>query len=314
MKDRIYLAAFLLGAAALLYVGRGLIARSVLVTATLTFAGTTAAAVFGLALYRVQLELRASRMELARRQAEISFAHEVQRALFPRRFPTDSGLEFSAVCVPASGISGDYYDVVTVPGGRLVFAIADVSGKGISAAILMSNVQAVLRILVEAGYSPSEVCSQLNRHLHRITDNSRFATFFYAEWDSRDQMLTYINAGHTTPILWGSRSGQRLDEGGVPLGLFRDFQYQEGKVRLQSGDLIVLYSDGITEAGANRGEQFGEARLGAVIAAHAQRPLDEIQQQVLSEVRRWSGQEPEDDATLLLVRAQQVPGAVGANT
>ena len=99
---------FLLGAGALLYAGRGLIARSVVVTAGLTFAGTTAAGVFGLALYRVQIELRASRMELARKQAELTFAHAVQRALFPRQFPVDSGLEFSAVCVPASGISGDY--------------------------------------------------------------------------------------------------------------------------------------------------------------------------------------------------------------
>lgn len=305
MKDRLYLAVFLLGAATLLYVGRGLIARSVFVTVTLTFAGTTAAAIFGLSLYRVQLELRASRMELARKQAEINFAHEVQRALFPRRFPTGSGLEFSAVCVPASGISGDYYDVLRLPNGRLVFAIADISGKGISAAILMSNVHAVLRTLVEAGHSASEVCSQLNRHLHRITDNSRFATFFYAEWDSQDRMLTYINAGHTTPILWGSVQGRRLDEGGVPLGVFRDYQFEMGRVGLQPGDLMVLYSDGVTEAGTNRGEQFGEARLGALIAAHARKPLEEIQQQVLSEVRRWSREEPEDDVTLLLVRASE---------
>jgi phosphoserine phosphatase RsbU/P len=308
MKDRIYLAVFLLGAGALLYAGRGLIAKSVAVTATLTFAGTTAAAVFGLALYRVQLELRASRMELARKQAEINFAHEVQRALFPRQFPVDSGLEFSAVCVPASGISGDYYDVLQLLDGRLAFAVADISGKGISAAILMSNVHAVLRTLAEAGRSPAEVCSQLNRHLFRVTDDSRFATFFYAEWNPTNQALSYVNAGHTTPILCGSQCGQRLDEGGVPLGLFPDAEFRVGGVQLQPGDLMAVYSDGITEAGIRRGEQLGEARLETLVKAHARKPLAEIQAQILAEVRKWSGEEPEDDVTLLLVRAKQVPG------
>ena len=308
MKDRIYLAVFLLGAGVLLYVGRGLMARSVLVTASLTFAGTTAAGVFGLALYRVQLELRASRMELARKQAEINFALEVQRALFPRQFPIDSGLEFSAVCVPARGISGDYYDVLPLSNGRLVFAVADISGKGISAAILMSNVHAVLRTLAEAGHSPAEVCSQLNRHLYRITDQSRFATFFYAEWNPPERTLTYVNAGHTTPILWGSWDGQRLDQGGVPLGIFNDFEFRVGKVELQPGDLMAVYSDGITEAGVQRGEQFGEARLEALVKAHARTPLKEIEAQVLAEVRKWSGEEPEDDVTLLLVRAKEVLG------
>ena len=305
MKDRIYLAIFLLGAGVLLYAGRGLIARSVIVTAGLTFAGTTAAGVFGLALYRVQIELRASRMELARKQAELNFAHEVQRALFPRQFPSDSDLEFSAICVPASGISGDYYDVLQLPGGRLVFAVADISGKGISAAILMSNVQAVLRTLAEAGRSPAEVCSQLNRHLYRVTDDSWFATFFYAEWNCGDRTLTYINAGHTTPVLWGSSRGQQLNEGGVPLGIFPDIEFRVGKVELQPGDLMAVYSDGVTEAGVQRGEQFGEARLEALVTRHAQKPLEEIQEQVLKEVRKWSGEEPEDDVTLLLVRAKE---------
>jgi len=305
MKDRIYLAVFLLGAGVLLYLGRGLIARSVAVTATLTFAGTTAAGVFGLALYRVQLELRASRMELARKQAEINFAHEVQRALFPRQFPANSGLEFSAVCVPASGISGDYYDVVQFHDGRLAFAVADISGKGISAAILMSSVHAVLRTLAEAGHSPAEVCSQLNRYLCRVTDDSRFATFFYAEWNPGNRTLTYVNAGHTTPILWGSWGGQRLDEGGVPLGLFPEFKFRVGTAQLLPGDLMAVYSDGITEAGTRRGEQLGEARLETLVRAHARKPLAEIQAQVLAEVRKWSGEEPEDDVTLLLVRARE---------
>ncbi len=305
MRDKIYLSIFLLGAGLLLYLGRGLLAKSAIVTWGLTFAGTTAAAVLGMTLYRVQLQLRASRYELARKEAELNFALEVQQALFPRQFPVDGGLEFAAVCVPASGISGDYYDVMQLPDGRLVFAIADISGKGISAAILMSNLHAVLRTLAEAGHSPGEVCSQLNRHLYQVTDDSRFATFFYAEWNRAQRRLSYVNAGHPLPILLSSGRGQRLELGDLPLGMFSSTEFQVRQVALQPGDLIVLYSDGVTEAGAQQGEQFGESRLQGVVAAHCQKPLVEIQQQVLTALRNWLGQEPEDDMTLLLVRATE---------
>src|SRR5581483_9530346 len=164
MRNRIYFAGFLVAAGLLLYFGRNLIGRSALVAWSLAFAGTTAVAVLGMALYRVQHELRASRHELARKEAELNFALEVQRALFPKKFPADGGLEFSGVCVPASGISGDYFDVIQVSGGRIAFVLADISGKGISAAILMSNSHAVLRMLAHAGHPPREVCGQLNHH------------------------------------------------------------------------------------------------------------------------------------------------------
>ena len=304
MRDRIYLAGFLVGSGLLLYASRSLLTKSALVTWGLTFAGTTAAATLGLALYRVHLELRASQHELARKEAELNFALEVQQALFPRQFPVDGGLEFAAVCVPARGISGDYYDVLPLTDGRLVFTVADISGKGISAAILMSNLQAVLHTLAEAGYSVGEVCSQLNRHLHRLTgDNSWFATCFYAEWDRAERTLHYVNAGHPWPIVRGSLRGQPLDQGGPPLGAFLTSQFDVGKVLVQPGDLIVLYSDGITEAATPEGEEFGASRLEALIEARSTRPLVEIQQQVLKAVRDWAGQELADDLTLLVVRA-----------
>lgn len=305
MRDKVYLSGFLFLAAMLLYLGRDLLQRSALVTLGLTFSGTTAAAILGLALYRVQHELRASRLELFQKRAEINFAREVQQSLFPRQFPSDSGLEFAGVCVPASGISGDYYDVLPLADGRVVFALADISGKGISAALLMSNIHAVLRILAEAGNSVTEVCSRLNRHLCRLTDASRFATLFYAEWNHAAQQVTYVNAGHTCPIMWGPGRHQLLKEGGPPLGLFPASEFQVGKVLLQAGDTILVYSDGITEAGARAGKEFGEARLQAVVTANGKKPLPEIQQQVLDAVTAWSGPEPEDDVTLLLVRATE---------
>jgi sigma-B regulation protein RsbU (phosphoserine phosphatase) len=303
MRDRIYLFVFLVGAGLLLYVGRGFLAMSAYATFGLTFAGTTAAAVLGTVLYRVQLELRASRHELARKEAELNFALEVQQALFPRQFPVDQGLEFSAVCVPARGIGGDYYDVLQRRDGCLAFAIADISGKGIPAAILMSNLHAILRTLYDAGRPAGELCSQLNRHLYRVTEGTKFATAFYAEWNERDRSLTYVNAGHPAPLLLGSCSGQLLQTGGPPLGIFPDTEFQVGRLVMQPGDMIVLYSDGITEAGLGSGKEFGDARLEAAVQQHLEKPLDEIRQHVLKAIRDWSGAEVEDDMTLLLVRA-----------
>lgn len=303
MRQKLSIVGFFVAVGMLLYFGQGLLERSAIITWALTFGGTTAAGVLGMALYRVQHELRASRMELAREQAELNFAREVQQALFPRKFPANSGLEFSGVCVPARGISGDYYDVLELGDGRVVFNLADISGKGISAAILMSNLHAVLRTLATRGLTPREICDALNRHLHAMTEGSRFATFFYAEWTGAERTLRYFNAGHNPPIVLGSSRGARLMHGGPPLGLGLDYEYGVGSLKLQPGDLVAIYSDGATEAGIDRGEEFGEARLEAVIAAHADKPLGEIQEQVLRALRDWAGEVWEDDVTLLLVRA-----------
>jgi len=269
----------------------------------LTFSGTSAAAVLGLTLYRLQHELRASRRELARKEAELSFALQVQQALLPQRFPSDAGLEFSAVCVPARGISGDYYDVMPLGGGRLAFAIADVSGKGISAAILMSNVHAVVRVLASTRRSPGDLLTDLNRHLLRVSGDSRFTTLFYAEWEPVSRRLRYVNAGHLPALLLHGRERLRLKASGPPLGVFEDAIHTSDEVELRPGDLLALYSDGITEAGVTAGREFGEEQLVAALTACAQCPLNEIQKKVLSAVRAWWDQEPEDDMTLLLVRA-----------
>ena len=303
MREKVYVSGILLGAGLLLYLGRDLLTRSALLTWGLSFAGTTAVGILAMALYRVLAELRASRHELARKGAELNFAFEVQQALFPRQFPSKGGLEFAAVCQPARGISGDYYDVLPLSDGRVAFALADISGKGISAAILMSNLHAVLRTLARTIRMPAQLCSELNRHLYEITQPAaKFATLFYGEWNGADRQLSYVNAGHPLPILLGSGRGQRLDRGGPPLGLFLDSEYQVGKVPLQPGDTIVVYSDGVTEAETPEGQSFGEARLETLVAAHCEKPLSEIQRVVLVAARDWSGKEIVDDMTLLLAR------------
>jgi sigma-B regulation protein RsbU (phosphoserine phosphatase) len=302
-RDKVYLIGFVVAAGLLLFLGRGLVQGSALATWGLTFGATTALAILLVTLYRVQLELQSSRRQLARKEAELNFALEVQKALFPHHLPETSGLEFSAVCIPARGISGDYYDVMQFPDGRLVFAIADISGKGISAAILMANVQALLRTLSETGIPPAQVCEKLNHHLHQVTDASKFATFFYAEWRADERRLSYVNAGHCSPVMLGSLCGRQLFEGGFPLGMFPDTEFQTGQVTLDPGDLLALYSDGITEAVSKTGEEFGDKRLKAEIERRSDGTLSEVQAGVLAAVRNWAGDELEDDMTLLMVRA-----------
>jgi len=212
------------------------------------------------------------------------------------------------VCVPAARISGDYYDIMQLSGGRVAFAVADVSGKGLPAAILMSNLHAGLHILVEAGHSPGELCAQLNRHLCQFTEAYRFATLFYAEWNSTERRLTYVNAGHTEPLLVGANGNRRLATPGLPIGLFPNSEFHVATTVLAPGDLVALYSDGITEAGVLEDEPFGDQRLEAVINTHRHRPLSEIEHEVLTAVESWSGTEPGDDMTLLLVRATATTG------
>ena len=303
-RNALYVVIFLLGAGLLLFIGRGMVQVSALTTWALSFGGMTGVAVLLVSLYRLRIELQSSRRQLARKEAELSFALEVQRALFPRQLPDEGGLEFAAVCIPARGISGDYYDVMVLPDGRVALAVADISGKGISAAILMANLQAVLRTITQTAGSPCEVCSALNHHLHQVTDSAKFATFFYAEWNNTERRLRYVNAGHHSPILVGSNFGKRLESGGFPLGMFGDAEFQTGELTLEPGDLLVIYSDGITEAESQTGDEFGEHRLQAAVEANSTKPLVELQAAVLEAVRKWSGSgEPQDDMTLLIVRA-----------
>jgi sigma-B regulation protein RsbU (phosphoserine phosphatase) len=235
----------------------------------------------------------------------MNFARQVQLALFPKHLPSGDGLEFSALCIPARGVSGDYYDILRLSDGRLAFAIADISGKGISAAILMANLQALLRVVTQSANLPSEVCSKLNEHLHAVTDESKFATFFYAEWNSVERCLRYVNAGHNPPMLVSAGGSHLLEEGGIPLGIMPDWKYETGEATLANDDLLVLYSDGITEAGFNNGREFGAARLASLVAKLRSRPLEDIQKSILQSVQTWGGKEPEDDMTLVLVRARE---------
>lgn len=304
VRDNIYLLGFLLAAGLLFYLGRSELPASTLVTWGLTFGATTTAAVLLVSLYRVQVELKASRHELARKDAEINFARQVQKALFPRQLPANENLRFAAVCIPAQGISGDYYDILKTSDGRIIFGLADVSGKGISAAILMANVQALLRNLADSGLTLQEVAVRLNRHLCQVTDSNRFATVFLGDWKSGEMLLNYVNAGHQIPLLRGSRRGEALGAGGLPVGLFENVDYEMGEVRLQPGDLILLYSDGICEALSPSGEMFGEDRLEKLLDRLEGEPLESITKEIIAAVLKWTSGAAQDDMTLVVARVE----------
>jgi sigma-B regulation protein RsbU (phosphoserine phosphatase) len=212
-------------------------------------------------------------------------------------------------------VSGDYYDYSEIGTGRLVFAIGDVAGKGISAALLMATLQAALRAQIthmpvrdnecttEPQIDAAALVSTLNRQIYAHTSPEKYATFFFATFEQRTRTLTYTNAGHLSPLLFRNGTVDRLDSNGTVVGAFPFAKYDESCLTLAPGDLLVCYTDGITEPENAYGEMFGEERLIELVQQHAHREDHEIVNIVLETVRRWSGtSEAQDDMTLLLAR------------
>src|SRR5215831_8147142 len=318
-----------------------------------------------------QMALSIENSQLVRRMAEeerlrheLEVAAEVQRRLFPET-PELAALELWGVCHPARGVGGDYYDFLSFQDGRVGLAVADVAGKGISAALLMSIVQASLR-----SQAPSldgkltELVASMNSLLFRSTGPNGYATFFYAQFDERSKCLTYVNAGHNPPILvranpanergtsgtrleaegkergevvamagssvvgiGGRASGEQKGEpigqtsdcglseieerisplvtGGMVIGLFEDCTYEQETIELASGDLIVAYTDGVTEATNWNFEEFSESRLRRVIASSAHLPAEELSEVIIRSVREWrANQEQHDDLTLVIMKVR----------
>jgi sigma-B regulation protein RsbU (phosphoserine phosphatase) len=222
------------------------------------------------------------------------------------------------MCVPARLVSGDYYDYMNLEAPQLAFAIGDVAGKGISAALLMATVQSIMRTQLRAGreaamaagnggrhapLSAAALVSRLNQQLFAFTSPEKFATFYFALYDDVTGMMTYTNAGHLPPILVRNGGATRLDVTGTVVGAFSFSQYGESSVRLEPGDLLVGFTDGITEPENEFGEMFGEERLSELIVKHAERETGEIINAVMESVRQWTGSpELQDDMTLLLAR------------
>ncbi len=250
--------------------------------------------------------------EKERIEAEIEIARGVQDQLYPKAPPVFEGLRVFGMCAPARMVSGDYYDYQLVD-GKLAIAIGDVAGKGISAALLMATIQAAMRMELRASvdlssmnglrFSTARMVSELNQQLHATTSPEKYATFFFAIYDQATGLMTYTNAGHLQPVLFRDGAATPLDVNGTVVGAFPFSKYEESKVALRSGDLLVCYTDGITEPENEYGEMFGEERLIELIAKNADRDEAQIIECVMESVRQWTGN-PElfDDMTVLLAR------------
>jgi sigma-B regulation protein RsbU (phosphoserine phosphatase) len=205
--------------------------------------------------------------EMAQRERlnrELEIAREVQEHLFPQRLPPVPGLDYCGRCRPAREVGGDYYDFLELPNGRLGVAIGDVSGKGVGAALMMASLEASLRGQAPLGHDLAELMKRVNSLVHQASSASRYATLFYAEYDPRSRQLSYVNAGHNAPvILRNSGAGCqvfRLETGGPVIGLLRQC-YRQESFSLEPGDLVVLFTDGISESMNARDEEWGEDRM-----------------------------------------------------
>lgn len=257
----------------------------------------------------------AQRMVIQERlNRELALASEVQRRLLPLHVPESFTAELSGFCEPARGVGGDYYDFISVDKDRIGIAIADVAGKGMPAALLMSTVQATLRSLtarsngsaLSAETSLAQMVSKLNRLIFNSTYGQHYVTFFYADFDQTNRRLTYVNAGHNPPLYLqsnGKKQFRRLTAGGLIAGAFEDCKYDQETFQMQSNDLLFLYTDGLTEAMNPEGEEFGELRVEEMLTTFAHLPAQEIRNQIVSRVKDWcSGAGLYDDLTFVVLK------------
>jgi sigma-B regulation protein RsbU (phosphoserine phosphatase) len=268
------------------------------------------AAQAGLALENSRLT-SAIAEEVAQREKlnrEVEIAREVQERLFPQRLPVVAGLDYCGKCRPALGVGGDYYDFLALPGGRLGIALGDVSGKGIAAALVMASLEASLRAEAMRGADDlAELVQNVNRLLYEATTENRYATFFYAQYDPEQRKLSYVNAGHNPPMLFRHRGSgcrvERLETGGTVVGLLPQFPYRQAAVALEAGDLLVIFSDGVSEAMNRSDEEWGEERLREAIERHDRRAAAEVLDSVMQAAVAFAGGALQhDDMTMVVLR------------
>ena len=247
-----------------------------------------------------QEELQADRV-----RKQIAMASDVQRRMIPAGAPKHAGLSFGTIYQPSLGVGGDFYDFIELPDGRVGIAIADVVGKGIPAALMMASVRSVLRATALGGRRLAGVIEIVNRHLSRDTLVSEFATLFYCVISKDGRRLTYCNAGHNPPLLLRDGQITELAEGGLVIGIHRDERYNQNRMALQAGDVVLLYTDGITEAANFEGQRFGTDRLKESLRKYASLEARPIANNILWDVRRFVGlAEQSDDQTMVAVKVK----------
>src|SRR5450432_1212804 len=260
---------------------------------------------------QVNLEIEAQRrrtsekLESERRATqELEIAKQVQARLFPQTLPPMETLEYAGACIQARQVGGDYHDILDLGRGRFGLVIADISGKGIAAALLMANLQANLRgQCASAPDDPERLLRAVNKLFYENTIESAYATLFFAEYDGAMRQLRYVNCGHLAPlVLRRDSTVERLGPTCTVLGLFKDWDCSMAEHRLFPGDMLVLYTDGITESFNDGGEELGERGLIEALRRHRELPPQAMIASIVDEVRQFSPNEQQDDITLIVAR------------
>ena len=244
-------------------------------------------------------------IEQEKLRRDLALAAEVQKRLLPEKPPKTAVASLAAHSLAARSVGGDYYDFLDIGDHRIGIALADVAGKGVAAALIMSAVHASLRAISDEGHlSLPELASKMNRFLYRSTGSSSYATFFYAQLDEECRQLRYVNAGHNPPYLLRRANGiEELASGGMIIGMFPQATYEEAKVDLQSGDVLIIFTDGVTEALNPNEEEFGEERLKTLLRAVAGLPVNEMSARISGELTRWIDSAPQhDDLTFIVMK------------
>ena len=241
--------------------------------------------------------------QIAMQEQELERAREIQSSLLPKEIPQLAGYEVAGAWQPAFTVSGDYYDVLRLDGQRLGICIADVAGKGVSAALLMANVQAAVRAFADSSGSPAEMCRKVNALLHENVATGKFVTFLYGVLDAEKRTFRCCNAGHLPPIVFSNGEARTVDGGGAVLGVFPSWSYEDAAIELKAGDRLLLFTDGITEAADASGQEFGETGIAQFVKANSALAAKELNNRLLKRVTEFCGAQFHDDATVLVIAA-----------
>lgn len=245
-----------------------------------------------------------SRTVNANLRLELREAREIQEALLPKELPTISGFDIAVAWKPAHAVGGDYFDVIKLSERHTAICIADVAGKGMPAALVMSNMQAVLKSTASDVVSPAQLCERVNSIVCDNIVAHRFISFFYAILDNQTRKLSYVNAGHCPPMLMRDSGCVRLKEGGPVLGIFPDHPYSQEEVELSSGDCLLLFTDGVTEARNSSDKEFGEHRLQEILREGRRLRAGELRDRIMETVSGFSGGFVHDDAALMVLTVE----------
>lgn len=245
-------------------------------------------------------------LERERMRRELELARRIQSRLLPAAPPPLPGLDVAATNAMSQEVGGDYYDFIPMAEGRVGFCVADVAGKGVGAALLMSNVKAALVSAAAVEPKPDRLVTRVNRLLEQSVEPGRFVTLFFGSLDPATRRLDYVNAGHPAPLLIRAGGGtERLSEGGTILGIDADAVYESGSTTLGAGDLLALFTDGVTEAQGEGGELFGEERIETLLRSERGRPAARVLEQLLAAVKAYEGDRgPSDDLTAVVLSVE----------